>query len=499
MMGSRPSSTRNQSLPQSRTNIRPRAISAGRLREQNSNLNNNNDDPSAVARQILELREQRENSARNKRSNPPGHSNYKRPPSSIPSHITTQGSGSPTGRALVPATSSMSQEEIQAEERLRRAENKIGNMLEDLEELKFFQEIEMEAPGPSTPRTPKRTSGRPTSNKKANGPPTTIRAASPARGGRLPPPPTKKAGGLETYKPMSPRSIARLDRNSLELECQTIVRKLQILEQELFSHQATIEMYEITLQEHDNDKNKVNRLEGELQKVSTELRKQLYNIQKGKESLVRDYEEKLQNNIQKLHRTQEKADAYQADLHAAKGTAQKLEGEIEKYRSMAAKEKAKVDGMLSNEETLQLQLTEARGLNATLVKKVEKKRAEVTELKEDLTKVSTDMEEHNREREGAHESQVSHLEEQLAAFKNRCAKLEQESTQQTDAIVEKDTELNEGRTKQSEYEKQIGDMADEIEFLRKEVEIKFAEGKKSGQGARTQQRSETSGRTCECL
>ena len=95
---------------------------------------------------------------------------------------------------------------------------------------------------------------------------------------------------------MSPRRIARLDRNSLELECQTIVRKLQILEQELFSHQATIEMYEITLQEHDNDKNKVNRLEGELQKVSTELRKQLYNIQKGKESLVRDYEEKLQSN-----------------------------------------------------------------------------------------------------------------------------------------------------------------------------------------------------------
>ena len=478
MVVSRPDSTRNQALPQSGTNIRPRAISAGRLREQ---VHSNSDDPKIVARHILELREQRESSARSKRSqvNPPGHSGYQRPPSSIPSHITTQDSGSPTGLALMPVTSSMSQEEIQAEERLRRAENKIGNMLEDLEELKFFQEIEMETPGPNTPRTPKRTTARPNSNKKALGPPTTIRAASPARGGRLPPPPVKKPGGLETYIPMSPRSIARLDRNSLELECQTIVRKLQILEQELFSHQATIEMYEITLQEHDNDKTKVNRLEGELQKVSTELRKQLYNIQKGKESLIKGYEEKLQANMQKLHRTQEKADAYQADLQQTNCMAHKLEGEVEKYRSMAAKEKAKVDGMLSNEETLQLQLTEARGLNATLVKKVEKKRAEVSELKEDLSKTTTEIEESNREREDVHSSQVALLEEQLEIFKDRCSKLEQECTEQTDAIVVKDNELNEGKMKQSDDEKQISEMADEIEFLRKEVEVKFAEGKKA--------------------
>lgn len=483
------SNTRQQqSLPQSRTNLRPRAISANRLREQTGTINNNHDDPSAVARQILELREQRESNARNKRSqvNPPGHSNFKRPPSSIPSHINTQfpqsgGKSSPTGLVLKATDSSMSQEEIQAEERLRRAENKIGNMLEDLEELKFFQEIEMETPAPPTPRTPKRTP-RPGSNKKLNGLPVTIRAASPARGGRLPPPPSqnnnKKGGGLETYKPMSPRSIARLDRNSLELECQTIVRKLQILEQELFSHQATIEMYEITLQEHDNDKTKVNRLESELQKVSTELRKQLYNIQKGKEALVKDYEEKLQNNLQKLHRTSDKADSYQADLHKAKSTAQKLEGELEKYRSIAAKEKAKVDGMLGNEETLQLQLAEARNLNATLVKKVEKKRSEVSELKEDLSKSTKLMAENNRDLEDAHDSQVTLLEEQLNMSKDRYSRLEQECTERKAAIVEKDNELSTVKTKQSEYEEQINEMSNEIEFLQKQVEIKFEEGKK---------------------
>lgn len=484
MIVSRPSSTRNQSLPQSRTTLRPRPISAGRLREETAHY----DDPSTLARQILELREQRESNTRNKQSqvNPPGIST-RRPPSNIPAHINRQNSGtdgtaSPTALALKRVASSMSQEEIQAEERLKRAENKIGSMLEDLEELKFFQEIEMETPGPTTPRTPNR-NARSNSNKKPNGIPTNIRAMSPARGGRLPPPlaqnKNKKGGGLETYKPMSPRSIARLDRNSLELECQTIVRKLQILEQELFSHQATIEMYEITLQEYDNDKTKINKLEGELHKVSTELRKQLYNIQKGKESLVKEYEARLQNNLQKLHRTQEKADLYQADLNTAKATSQKLEGEVEKYRSMAAKEKAKVDGMLSNEETMQLQLTEARTLNATLVKKVEKKRAEVSELKDDLTKSTKQMEESNRELEDVHESQVTLLEQQLNMSKDRYSRLEQECTERNAAIVEKDNELNEAKNRESEYEEQMNEMANEIEFLRKEVAIKFEEGKKA--------------------
>ncbi|VEU40840.1 unnamed protein product [Pseudo-nitzschia multistriata] len=478
LSGTRPGSTRHlQSQP--RSNLRPRAISANRLRQDptgtnsgHNNANNggnnsgNHDDPSSVARQILDLRERRETNTRNKRPQ------MNRPPSAIPSHITAlvpqkSGGTSPTagGLGLKPVGSMLSQEEIQAEERLRQAETKIGGMLQDLEELKFFQEIEMETPGPSTPRTPGR-------NLKANGPPTSIRASSPARaGGRLPPPPpankNTKGGGLETYKPLSPRSIARLDRNSLELECQTIVRKLQILEQERFSHQATIEMYEITLQEHDNDKTKIQRLETELKKVSTELRKQLYNIQKGKESLVKEYEEKLQTNLKKLHRTQEKADAYHADLNAARNSTQKLEIDVEKYRAMAAKEKEQVDTLLSNEETLQLQLTEARNLNATLVKKVEKKRSEVSGLKEDLSNSTKLMEESNRDLEDAHASQITLLEQQLNMSKDRYTRLEQECTERNASLVEKENELNEAKIQHSEYEHKINDMMVEMETLRR--------------------------------
>jgi len=381
----------------------------------------------------------------------------------------------------------MSQEEIQAEERLQRAENKIGGLLQELEELKFFQEIEMETPGPNTPRGP-RMPHRNNANTNG-GPPKSIRASSPARGGRLPPPPSnhsqglridKKCGGLETYKPMSPRSIARLDRNSLELECQTIVRKLQILEQERFSHQATIEMYEISLQEHDNDKSKIQRLEGELQKVSTELRKQLYNIQKGKESLIKDYEEKLQSNLKKLHRTQEKADSYKSDLDLAKNNAERSKVEIKKYCGIAAEEKSKIDELLGKEQTLQIQLEEAGNLNATLVKKVEKKRSEVSGLKEDLSNSNKLMEENNRDRGDAYESRITVLEQQLSMSKDRYSRLEQECTERNASLVEKDNELNEAKIKESEYESNISDMRNHMEALDKHAEVRFEEGKRAG-------------------
>ena len=472
-------SMRHQSS-QSKNNDRPRAISTSRLRQPRDPMDSH-DDPSAVARQILDLRERRESTTRNKRpAMPPGISKR---PSSIPSHITTQksdGSSPPTGLLLKSVGSSMSHEEIQAEERLKRAENKIGGLLQELEELKFFQEIEMETPAPNTPRAP-RVRGSSTTN---GGPPKTVRTSSPARAARPRPPSSNnnqalridkkggEGGALETYKPMSPRSIAKLDRNSLELECQTIVRKLQILEQERFTHEATIEMYEISLQEHDHDKSKVQRLEGELQKLSTELKKQLYNIKKGKESLVKDYEEKLQNNLQKLHRTQEKADSYKAELEAARNSAGKVQNDVEKYRGIANEKKRRVEELLSNEEALQLQLEEAQNLNTTLVKKVEKKRSEVSCLKEDLSSSNKFIEEKNRDQEDAYESRIVALEQQLDTSKNRYSRLEQECTERNATFIEKENELNEIKIKLTEYECKM-------EALEKHADVRFEEGKKA--------------------
>ena len=168
---------------------RPRAISASRLRQE---VVLNHDDPAAVAKQILDLRERRESSTKrpsmyrsNSKSNLSGGDNKK-----------VGGGATPRGLVLPTVGSNASQEEIQAEQRLRSAETKISGLLQELEELKFFQEIEAEQPAPTTPRTPR----QPTSQQKQlngpqlNGPPREIRASSPAaRGGRLPPPPPPAA------------------------------------------------------------------------------------------------------------------------------------------------------------------------------------------------------------------------------------------------------------------------------------------------------------------
>lgn len=210
--------------PISSPNVRPRAVSASKIRSNTA----------SAPQEILKPTKRKES----------------------PRHLRPQASReSPQGRVLKTAGSNMSQEEIHAETRLKKAESKISGLLEELEELQFFQELESEETpaAPKTPKTPSQDRGIPQS----------IRAASPSRG-RLPPPPPatkqRSGGGLETYKPMSPRQIAKLDRNSLELECQTLVRKIQILDQERNSQAAMIDMYEVALQDQDRDKKKAKKV-----------------------------------------------------------------------------------------------------------------------------------------------------------------------------------------------------------------------------------------------
>mmetsp|Transcript_60071 Transcript_60071/g.147724 ORF Transcript_60071/g.147724 Transcript_60071/m.147724 type:complete len:1831 (+) Transcript_60071:228-5720(+) len=486
---------------------RPRAISAGKLRagssqQQHKSRSDPHDDPSAIAKQILDLRERRESS----QSTASVLQRAKSVGSSRPRSTTPHNKASPGGLVLKTADSGLSQEEIQAEHRLQKAEGKINGLLQELEELKFFQEIEDEQPAPpTTPRTPRTPSRTNSVNAKAAGPPTTIRAASPSRGARLPPPPpantltkgnvgvgTSKpnnnssgGGGLETYKPLSPRTITKLDRNSLELECQTLVRKMQILEQDKSSHEATIEMYEVSLREHNADKAKVQKLEGELRKVSSELKKQLQNIQKGKETLVREYEEKLQNNIKKLHRTQEKADSYQAELQTYQTDMEKFANELQKHRDIAANERSRADEMTAAVETTQLQLEEARNLNATLVKKVEKKRSEVTNLKEDLTNTNKMMEETARDREEEYETRIHSLEAQLNTSKDRISMLEQQCEQHKANVAQKDDELEQALGREAERNVEAVEMQRQIADLQQAVEARYEEGKKSAKTMET--------------
>ena len=525
---------------------RPRAISVSRIVRSSSGMMipgaapppppQQAEDPTEVARQILDLREKREASQHNHHHAKQRHSSplmMRLPLVRTNNHDNNNNGGgvvvssSPkVGRVVLRNNNVGSnnnnnnvvlvEEEVQAEHRLKNAEHKISGLLEELEELKFFQELESEKPAPTTPRTPRTTTTTalppppppktPSSQRGGGGGgvgiPVTIRASSPAKGRLLPPPPPNQnnnnnGGGSgrgdtssSSYKPMSPRSIAKLDRNSLELECQTLVRKMQVVQQERNSQAAMIEMYEISLQENDMDKARIKRLEGELTKVSGELRKQLMNIQKGKESLVKDYEAKLQQNLSKLHRTQEKADSYKMDLEIANADADKWKHDMEKQSIKWKDDKTRAGDLKAREAVLELQLAEARNLNATLVKKVEKKRNEVISLKEDASQICKILESKKEEKDEAYETRIAALEKQLSLTKEQHDNLEEEFLDRETEMLTKNSELDAAKAKDAEQSTFIEELQRRVEELEEQVDARFEEGKKTAKSQETKKMQE---------
>jgi chromosome segregation ATPase len=456
--------------PKTPSNTQPlRAKSAGKMRFNIApgfaNARHEEVDPTAMEQQILGLRERRESRRESPlRVRPDLTMSY-----SNTSHKKT--AHKPViNRGLQALGSNLSEEELQAEERLKKAENKISGLVQELDELRFFQELESESPGPKTPKTPSRSRI-----------PQSIRAVSPARGGRLPPP-TKSTknggGGLETYKPLSPRKIAKLDRNSLELECQTLVRKLQLVDQEKQSQAAMIEMYEISMQEYDAGKKKTKKLEGELKKVSIELKRQLQNIQRGKESLMKEYEERIQNNMKKLNRIQEKAESYKADLDIAKKDAGKWKQDSESRIVELEDRKKLVNDLNAMKGVLEEQVNEARSLNTSLVKKVEKKRSEVNTLKEDLSLAGKAIEE-GKEEKSQTEARIAALEQELAASTERNNSLEAECSEMKSAILKREETLKAASIKENDQAALIAESKKKIADLEVQCDVRFEEGKKA--------------------
>ncbi|CAJ1941409.1 unnamed protein product [Cylindrotheca closterium] len=381
--------------------------------------------------------------------------------------------------SLQPASSSVSQEELQAEQRLQKAENKISGLLQELDELRFFQELEHKSPT-KTPKKPQASSHNP-------GVPINIRALSPARGGgKLPPPPpsttrTSKSngGGLETYQPLSPRKIAKLDRNSLELECQTLVRKLQIIDREKQSQAAMIEMYEISMQEHDYDKKKIEKLEGELKKVSMELKRQLQNIQRGKELLVKEYEQRIQNSIRKLERIQDRADSFKVDLGVAKKEAEKWKQESQKWQMELQDRNDKLDDLKGNHLALEEQLTALREVNSGVVDKVEKKRSEIATLKKELVSARKAVDESKEARNERYEEKISELEQHLLLAKEGNSNLEAQCLQIKGVVTKRDKALDAASKLESDNVALISQLRSRVTDLERANQTRFEEGKRA--------------------
>jgi hypothetical protein len=244
------------------------------------------------------------------------------------------------------------QQQVHSHQRpLQQAEAKIDGLLQDLEDLKFFQELDdssrpndsppqkmlgaikaeqksnihrkdyagghlvnandtsnFNVNAAAAPKTPRGAAAAPP--KTPRGLELVIRAISPTQGHmRLPPPPKE---------PLSPRQISKLDRTTLELETQTLCRRVVVLERELVSQN-----HEAMLQDQSHSAKNIKTLEAQLKQASTDA-------QVNREQIITDYEGRLQENIQKLQYIQQQADVYRMERDKARV-------EVEK-RSMEYKE-----------------------------------------------------------------------------------------------------------------------------------------------------------------
>lgn len=495
----------------------------------------NKDDPTAVARSIMELREKREkeqkSTTRRHSSNAPVPPPPPPPPDSVlkqKTRYTKSGGHDPSGagassrqysstatprggRGSEPGSHPPNNNRFQqAEHRIegfRKDLHKLKNKQDEFEEMQFFNELEEARPSPqklaagipppppnpppgnnkvrgSTPNssvtrsasTPRpRTSSAVGSTGGAGvgggpiGIPMMIRAAaSPSRGGRLPPP--KKAI-------LSPRKIAALDRTSLELETQTLGRSVQILEQEKANLIRTVEMYDNTCQQ---ETNKMRKLENDLKRVTADLNAQLQESEEAREAQRIDYEQKFREQAETLVSTQSLAEELEHEL------AQLHEGSLQQ-RAEDEKVQAKLEKELQNEKAeLEAQannfdqrITEVNVRVEKLQSKLKSKDKDLGGLKGEIAEAGKALHDAKTEKDEAYEVRLEALQQQLALAKDQYEKLEEENEEQNQMIREQGDLLGDNEQKLKAMTKSRDALKREIKSSHDEYKNELMELKKT--------------------
>lgn len=134
---------------------------------------------------------------------------------------------------------------------LRNASEKIGSVLLDLDDLRFFHELDIES--------------SPSINFKS----------------RIP------------QKFLSPRHLSAMERSTLELEAQELQRKLDIVHAEKHELAVKIQMYEQQAKARSEEGDKINSLEKKLVVVRNALSEQVNKIHQSREKLIEEFDEKL--------------------------------------------------------------------------------------------------------------------------------------------------------------------------------------------------------------
>ena len=455
---SRPHTIRSETYERER----PRPLSTGRalLQQDYHHANTEDtDDPASVTRAILDLRDKREQAHRHRESfkqqqQQQHHHHHQRQESSVtPTSPTAQGG---SGNA-----------------RLKHAEDKISNLMQELEELKFFHEIEITAPSPTTslqsPTSIAMTQARtmqpqqPSQSRRAAAP-TTLRAVPPPPPPPPPPaariaskstsaaaaapqqqqqqPPSPRRSILESRPKLSPRRIAALDRTSLELETQELQRRVDILQQEHLSLTATMEMCEQQLAGREHDAQRIHLLEDALADVRNELSRQLQEVHHGKAQLSDQYEAKLDQLRNQC--AQSKQDAEDGAYHLA--TLKKDMAVLEEcYHAKEEQAKQKYNQQVrmaeEKEGILELQLAETTMQLDTFKETMEDQARFIAKIESEVLETTERLERELKDQQERYNQNLRGLEDQLTGSRLLAERLEVDHGAQQALVETKNEEI----------------------------------------------------------
>jgi chromosome segregation ATPase len=366
-------------------------------------------------------------------SPPPRHrsASAPRPNADLPI-TTTPGKRDPQHRSTVQnvlLSPRSSPEEVRATANIQRAEAKIDGLLQELEDLRFLEEIDLQDATPPMARSksvpPKRDeSAYPLKTPRGDTIPAIVRAISPPakmpHGGKAVrplPPPTAQPSEPSMVQILSPRRISKMDRMALELETQTLCRKVDVLAKEKYTLEKAVAMYEMTLQDHEHENGVVQQLEMDLRTVRQQLQQAKQDVSAVREQVVTEYEGRLQENVSKLQRTQAAVDKYQQDRLVLQQELENIRQEYKECKSRWKDDEARNRmNQKERESELELQLQEVADLADELKEQYEGEKEVVRQLSIKLKDEITARDANIAQLQEENQHQMSESKDQLRTF-----------------------------------------------------------------------------------
>jgi hypothetical protein len=335
--------------------------------------------------------------------------------------------------------------------------------MQELEELRFFHEIDITSPSPtSLQSSPIVTQSR------AVQPPSQSQSWRAAPANRAPPPPppapppaaqpsrtasksTAAAPQQRSSSPrrssdsrptLSPRRIAALDRTSLELETQELQRRVDILEKEKSSLNATIDMCEQQLSGREQDVQRIHMLEDALAEVRSELSNQLQEVHHGKAQLSDQYEAKIDQWRKKYSKSKQEAEDGAFQLANLKKDMGVLE---ECYNAKEEQAKQKLQQQVrraeEREAILELQLAEAAMQLDTFKETMEDQARLITKIEAEVLETTERLEFELKDQQERYNKNVKGLEDQLTGSKLVAERLQVDHRAQQELMEKKNEEV----------------------------------------------------------